>query len=215
MVGGSTSTHTTVCYLLLCVVGDHQSDQPLTCATCAILSESPVGPRRGKFKARVISALLLLISKPSLGLSFSLFMVWGKFKTRNESENSVEFYLISCVHLICMFDGLNLTLPCHVFFCWRKGVTFSWGPRMCTEQAKVGCQEILRQLHIGGLCKCWNAVEVEGGYKYLPIWNGLLLWLVSTVHFQIFFKYLNSNISNPTPRIHLFVGPSVRKFAAS
>ena len=87
--------------------------------------QSPVGPRRGKFKARVISALLLLISKPSLVLSFSLVMVWGKIKTSKQSENGVEFYLISCLHLICMFDGLNLTLPCHVFFCWRKGLTFA------------------------------------------------------------------------------------------
>ena len=92
--------------------------------------QSPVGPRRGKFKARVISALLLLISKPSLVLSFSLVMVWGKIKTSKQSENGVEFYLISCLHLICMFDGLNLTLPCHVFFCWRKGLTFAWGPQM-------------------------------------------------------------------------------------
>ena len=48
---------------------------------------------------------------------------------------------------------------------------------MGTQQENVWCQEILRWLDIGGLCKCWNAVEVEAGYKYLLIWEALLLWI--------------------------------------
>ena len=81
VVGGSTSTHNTVCYLLLCVVGDHESDQPLTCATCATTpaeSRPPWEIQRQRNQRRVNSTALII--KETTILSYVLIFVWGNLE---------------------------------------------------------------------------------------------------------------------------------------